>query len=540
MEETKKDIISNQEIYKDYLKKYQNQDYKKKIEQMAEKTTEPIEKYSDDLPSQDAIDKVKKNKEELNKILDELPPEFYTLCKIVDGINEEKNINILLIPILSPVYDKDGRLAQSTGKFNYEDCEKYENKQKTDELYTKIITNKYQELLDKKKPFGIMYVYCSKYILQHCEKVVHYFDKNGQQTIYNIDDFETNFSKDFNDIKIHPGFQQQFTDKNGETITIKRIKDNTQTDFFGCRLKAIKLLTSLLKNDCKNIQTFEDYQKEMLNNIKILDNDKQQKIDDKLIVLTKNNNKIYFHGNENLGPKGFIKYSQIDKQILKDVGIVDEKLNKIYKKDDKEYNIGNAKKLTELYYKYANEKFLEEHNNIVKCLIGKDSEAVNYDPAGYKEVIDETYEKLLKDKQKKQNKENLNNKANNLSNEEANEVNDKIENQEEKTNQPAQADPNNLQNSNEENKEENKENDKKENNEYIKIKANNLNNELDNKKETKKKQQKHDTVYMNKADTKKLWDRGFWGKVACIASFGIAPLCYDTNCCGAGCCQTID
>ena len=419
-EATKKEFISNQEIYKGYLTKYQDQDYKEKIKQMAEETTEPIEMDTDVLPPQDAIDKVKKNKEELDKIIDKLPPEFYTLCKIVDGINEKKHINIFLIPILNPVYNSDGKLAQSIGGLNNRKDEvECNNKQKTDKLYTEIITNKYKELLDKKQPFGIMYVDCSKYILQHCTGFVHYFDKKGQQTIYNIDYFvgQRNFNKYFfnNITTINPDYDTNFTDNNGKTITIKRIEHNMQTDFFGCRLQAIKLLTSLLKKDCDNIKTFEDYQKEMLDKIETLGKDERDNIDTKLIHLDNDYyeryNKIRFDYLNNLGPKGFIKYSQIGRQTLKDIGIDGKKLNKIYrknpndKKDDKEYNIGNAKKLTELYYKYAKEKFLEEHNNIVKCLIGKNSEAVNHDLAGYKEVIDETYEKLLKDEQKKRQQE---------------------------------------------------------------------------------------------------------------------------------------
>ena len=253
-EATKKEFISNQDIYNDYLKKYQNQNYKKKIKQMAEETTERIENV--DKPSPEAIAKVEQNKQELEKIIDKLPPEFNTLCKIIDGINEKKHINIFLIPILNPVYNLGGQLAQSFGIFNYKDYKEYEKKQKTDTLYTDIITNKYQELLDKKQPFGIMYVECSKYILQHCTGVVHYFDKEGKQTIYNADYFSIGrkFSKDFREIGVFdPGWQEKFKDTNGEIITIKRIEDNKQIDYFGCRLQAIKLLTSLLKKDCENI-----------------------------------------------------------------------------------------------------------------------------------------------------------------------------------------------------------------------------------------------------------------------------------------------
>ena len=109
---------------------------------------------------------------------DKLPPELETYCKVVDGISKDNGLNILVVPICAPEdneYTEQKGIKQSFGGGvnggdggEGENMDKLIEKRKENDYY-KLVNEKYKELCNEKKSFGVIYVYHNKYCIKHCD-----------------------------------------------------------------------------------------------------------------------------------------------------------------------------------------------------------------------------------------------------------------------------------------------------------------------------------------------------------------------------------
>ena len=182
----------------------------------------------------------------MDNIVDGLPPEFYLICKMVDGINRYKNMNILLFP-----QEADKSFEQ--GHTLYE-RESQKITIKYNDEHIKNALKAYRDLLESGTPFAVIYVTHHKYLFLHCETAVHYVDKekNTQKILEtNLDLLdgctsfdETLYTKAIN-LSGNPHNDKSSSSTEPKTITFKR---NNQSDAIGCVINAIKFATSALKN----------------------------------------------------------------------------------------------------------------------------------------------------------------------------------------------------------------------------------------------------------------------------------------------------
>ena len=341
---------------------------------------------------------------------DKLPPEVKTYCQVVDGISKDNGLNILVVPICAPEndeYTQEYGIKQSFGGTN--DSRERENmndliEQRKMNNYYNNVNNKYLELCNEKKSFGVIYVYHNKYCIKHCDGFVYHKNK---------DDIYEYFSSFEHNIKFPlPIVCEQEEKHSTQHRQFYFSDENFYRDFFSCRTVALQFIISLLRDNCKSIKGLndnlicegcdpffslpEDFVKYAQVNIELLarllcifdkikiTQYKQEMLDDlyntsNYLVSYSNNNDLKIWLSEKI--KQFtISQQDISKKM-------DMLKNDVYRqKDDKWCNIGLAKLGAEWYAKYADKKFLEEHNDIIKNYNQKHNitnDSNNYDSAAY-------------------------------------------------------------------------------------------------------------------------------------------------------------
>ena len=440
--ETNNKVVQNLELYKDYLEKYENGDWTEKIQQLAENVKKIDNKNQTE--KKKALDD---NKKAMDNIVDALPPDFFLICKIVDGINKNKKMNILLFP-----QEADKSFRQ--GHTLYE-SDAPEITSKYNDQYIQKALKTYGELLNNEKPCAIIYVIHHKYLFLHCEVAVHYVDKKDhtQQTLAMRDGYfnngcsfdETLYEKainlsDDNKAENPHNDEASFSKKNNLTS----FKENHQSDRTSCVINAIKFATSALKNIKKynNLISPEDFnnQKESIQTFlnSIVPDDEKPKITSSsgiewicerngdeenhknvLWLDTKYRNIEFDYDSkenkfklknapEEFVSSGYRKYDQCNKKYLLSIGINESKLNQIYLKgkNGKEWNVGAFLKLRTLVQKYLGADFMNVRDNIVMALSGTRSTATNKTPPSLDyDDIKKKWQDNNKDKQFKQKKE---------------------------------------------------------------------------------------------------------------------------------------
>ena len=423
-------------------------------------------------------DRFLKDNEEFSN--DKLPLELKTYCKVVDGISKENGLNILVVPICAPEddeYTKRHGIKQSLGSGlnsgdggERENMDKLIEERKKNNYYNKV-NEKYLELCKQNKPFGMLYVYHNKYCIKHVQPLVYLNKYNAYQACggAGIDlSFPIASSEDINDGKKHHCFD--FEEK------------NFHKDCFSCRIFAIQFLLSLCKNKddiLKLDEKFlsgdswkffclpEDFIKYAQVNIDLLARllcifDKirsNQNYQEEKFLNRLDNTLFYFReysNNDELQKWLLNKITQfeiLNEEIKKKTDMLK---NDVYRqKDGKWCNIGLAKLGAKWYAKYADKKFLEEHNEIIEKynqehhITNKanthDSEAYCYenydtyhycdpekqhqpDRHGVLQTIDETYNDIMKQKKNSKNQQSTQNNNTNSKNSD-NKINSKANNE---------------------------------------------------------------------------------------------------------------
>ena len=378
---------------------------------------------------------------------DKLPPEVKTYCQVVDGISKNNGLNILVVPILCiGDYEHKNKygIKQILGGVNDDNeldnmKDLIEERKKYD--YYKLVNKKYKELRNDNKPFGVLYVYHNKYCIKHVEPCVLLDGHN----VWLPDGSH-------NRLPIEKTKER----KNNLTYNNFYFEDNNfYRDYFSCRIFAIQFLLSLYKNkdymlnlDKKKFSFDSDWMFGCLPEDFI----KYAQVDIDLLarllcIFDKiRENKCQLDEYEDLlwKPEDYLtKYSNNDKlkqkllEKIKQFNISNEEIKQktymlkkdIYRQnaDGKWCNVGLAKLGAEWYAKYADKKFLEEHNDIIKKYnkehnITNDSN--NYDSAAYDyenydaykkqrkldrhgvlKTIDETYKETMKQKKNSKNQQ---------------------------------------------------------------------------------------------------------------------------------------
>ena len=410
---------------------------------------------------------------------DKLPPEVETYCKVVDGISRENNMDILVVPICAPEndpYTQEYGIKQSFGRgVKSSDGGETENmnaliEQRKENNYYNKVNKKYLELCNKKKSFGVIYVYHNKYCIKHCDGFVYHKNKGDIYEYFSSFEHDIKFPLPIGcaEKKKHSTQHRQFYFS----------EKNFYRDYFSCRTVALQFIISLLKDDCKSIKGLndnlicdnydpffslpEDFIKYAQVNIELLA--RLLCIFDKI-----RENKCQLDKNEDLlyEPAYYLtKYSDNNElkqklsEKIKQFNISDEEIkqktdmlkNDVYRKKDKGKwcNVGLAKLGAEWYAKYADKKFLEEHNDIIKKYnrehnieyyndieesdayfhenfdidrYGDPKNQYQPDRHGALATIDETYNKIMEQKKNGKNQQstqnnntNSNGKANNEDN----------------------------------------------------------------------------------------------------------------------------
>ena len=490
--ETKAPVVQNLELYKDYLGKYEDGKWAQQIQKLAEKVKE-----IDNTNQTERAKVLEENKKAMDNIVDKLPPEFSLICKIVDGINNDKKMNILLFPIeTEKSFQRGHELYESdisTMRHTYND------------KYIQNALKTYKKLLESGTPFAIIYVTHHKYLFLHCEVAVHCVDnvdnvdkeKKTQKILEtNLDlvDGGTSFDKILYKKAINLSDKNKagntHNDKSSssttpETITFKR---NNQPDRIGCVINAIKFATSALKNIKKynnlisqgDLDIQQNSIQKFLNSIVPDDNKLKIKSTWDIEPMFKDDaqedtrkhilwlNRMYKYFNldydskekklklkdfpKELVSSGYRKYSQNNRKYLSNIGINESKLNPIYLKDKnkEEWNVGTFLKLKTLSKEYLDVDFMNVRDNIVMALTGRESRAKTMTPGNLKyNDIEKKWEENNKNKQVKQKKESKNekndgnknnsekdsNKENNIQTSQNIQTKDQIKNDETKNNQ---------------------------------------------------------------------------------------------------------
>ena len=408
---------------------------------------------------------------------DKLPPEVKTYCKVVDGISKKNGLNILVVPICAPEndeYTEQKGIKQSFGGGvnggdggEGENMDKLIEKRKKNDYY-KLVNEKYKELCNEKKSFGVIYVYHNKYCIKHCDGFVYHKNK---------DDIYEYFSSFEHDIKfplpIGCAEKKKHSTQHRQFYFSEK---NFYRDYFSCRTVALQFIISLLKDDCKSIKGLndnlicdnydpffslpEDFIKYAQVNIELLA--RLLCIFDKI-----RENKCQLDKNEDLlyEPAYYLtKYSDNNElkqklsEKIKQFNISDEEIKQktdmlekdVYRQnaDGKWCNVGLAKLGAEWYARYADKKFLEEHNDIIKKYNQKHNitnNSNNYDSAAYDwenlkkpdrngalATIDETYNKIMEQKKNGKNQQSTQNNNTN-SKDSDNKINGKANNEDDKS-----------------------------------------------------------------------------------------------------------
>lgn len=196
---------------------------------------------------------------------DYLPPELKTYCKVVDGISNDNNLPIFVVPIYVPNdsflldngdYTDGGsgieQILRNKSRINYE-----KNK-KREKLYP-TVSQHIRDLTDNQKPFGLLYVYHNDKVITHVEPYMHFFNQNDKHNMVSMTDLneheteiidkqiygeEANFISTCsnNNVKL-------IKDSYGRAVDSILINNGTEIckNRFGCRILAIQFLLSCLK-----------------------------------------------------------------------------------------------------------------------------------------------------------------------------------------------------------------------------------------------------------------------------------------------------
>ena len=409
---------------------------------------------------------------------DKLPQELETYCKVVDGISKDNGLNILVVPICAPEndeYTEQKGIKQSFGGGvkggdggEGENMDKLIEKRKKNDYY-KLVNEKYKELCNEKKSFGVIYVYHNKYCIKHCDGFVYHKNKDDIYEYFSSFEHDIKFPLPIGcaEKKKHSTQHRQFYFSD----------ENFYRDYFSCRTVALQFIISLLKDDYKSIKGLndnlrsdgqdpffslpEDFVKYAQVNIdllarllcifdKIRSNQNYQK-EEFLDGLYNTSFYLREYSNNNnlkiwLSEK--IKQFKISNKEIKQK--TDMLKNDVYREKDKGKwcNVGLAKLGAEWYAKYADKKFLEEHNDIIKKYnqehnIEGDCDAYgceNYDindqykpdMHGALATIDETYNKIMEQKKNGKNQQSTQNNNTN-SKDSDNKINGKANNEGDKS-----------------------------------------------------------------------------------------------------------
>ena len=403
---------------------------------------------------------------------DKLPPEVKTYCQVVDGISKDNGLNILVVPICAPEddeYTKQKGIKQSFGGTN--DSREMENmndliEERKKNNYYKLVNEKYKELCNQNKPFGVIYVYHSKYCIKHCDGFVYHKNKDDIYEYFSSLDSDMRFPLPIDCVQ------------EGKHSTQRRRLyfswSNFYRDFFSCRTVALQFIISLMRDNCKSIKVLnnnlisygndlffslpEDFVKYAQVDIELLArllcifdkirenkcklNEKEDLLYDPVYYLTK------YSDNDELKRKLLKKITQfnISNEDIKQK--TDMLKNDVYRKKNKGKwcNVGLAKLGAEWYATYADKKFLEEHNDIIKNYNQEhnttdglyDSAAYGYenlkepDRKGALATINETYEKIMEQKKNSKNQQSTqNNNANSKNSDDK--INSKANNEDDKS-----------------------------------------------------------------------------------------------------------
>ena len=400
---------------------------------------------------------------------DYLPPEVKTYCQVVDGISKDNGLNILVVPICAPEdneYTEQNGIKQSLGGTN--NSRERDNmidliEERKENDYYKLVNEKYKELCNQNKPFGMLYVYHNKYCIKHVQPLVYLNKDNAYQADCNANidlSFPIAGSGDSNDSKKYHCFY--FEEK------------NFHKDFFSCRIFAIQFLLSLYKhkNDILKLdEKFlyygswrffclpEDFIKYAQVNIELLagllcifDKIRSSQNCQKELLDGLDDASFYLRAYSNNSAlqdwlsKKITQFKISEEEIKQKTDMLK---NDVYREKNKGKwcNVGLAKLGAEWYAKYADKKFLEEHNDIIKKYnrehnieyyndieesdayfhenfdidrYGDPKNQYQPDRHGALATIDETYNKIMEQKKNGKNQQstqnnntNSNGKANN-------------------------------------------------------------------------------------------------------------------------------
>ena len=399
---------------------------------------------------------------------DKLPPELETYCKVVDGISRDNNINLLVVPIYVPDEQNDGKnIGQTIGGNIYQQCKELMTEKSNNEYYSNI-NEKYKDLVDKKQSFGVVYVYHNKYCIKHCDGFVYHKNKDDIYEYFLILDSCMWFP-----LPIDCAQEKKHSTQCREFYFSQ---NDFHRDYFSCRTVALQFIISLLRDDCKSIKGLndnlisesydpffslpEDFVKYAQVNIELLARllcifDKIRSsqncqqglldgLDDASFYLRAYSNNS---GLQDWLSKKIKKFHISNEEIKQKTDMLKKDVYR-QNKDGKWCNIGLAKLGAEWYAKYADKKFLEEHNDIIKNYNQKHNitnDSNNYDSAAYDwenlkkpdrngalATIDETYKKTMKQKKNSKNQQLTQNNNTNSKNSN-NKINGKANNEGDKS-----------------------------------------------------------------------------------------------------------
>ncbi|MBQ7551960.1 MAG: hypothetical protein IJT15_00730 [Rickettsiales bacterium] len=196
---------------------------------------------------------------------DYLPPEVETYCKVVDGISNENNLPIFVVPIYVPnnsVLLDNGDYTDGKSGIDQMLCDKslinYEKNKERETLYQQV-SKHILDLTNYQKPFGLLHVYHNNQVITHVEPYMHFFNQNDKHIMVSMTDLNER-EADIIDKQIY-GEKAKFISTRCNN-NVKLIKDSYGRDvdnilinngkeiyknYFGCRILAIQFLLSCLK-----------------------------------------------------------------------------------------------------------------------------------------------------------------------------------------------------------------------------------------------------------------------------------------------------